>query len=65
MTDDAPAIDTNSIVNDKWVLLEKVASGGFGCIFKAHAKENERVIVAVKTEKKNEQELFGYRSSNI
>jgi serine/threonine protein kinase len=51
MEDSTMSLDTGCIVKGKWRIGEKVASGGFGCIFEAqniHTKE----IVALKTEKK-------------
>ena len=34
MDDTAATMDVQCIVDGKWVIDEKVASGGFGCIYK-------------------------------
>jgi len=54
MADDdtlAPAVDTGCVVKNKWKIGEKIASGGFGCIFKAHNIVTKETV-ALKTEKK-------------
>lgn len=39
---------TGWVVNNRWVVVEKLASGGFGAVYKARDKET-RDFVAVKT----------------
>eukprot|EP01127_Copromyxa_protea_P000152 TRINITY_DN10147_c0_g1_i1.p1 TRINITY_DN10147_c0_g1~~TRINITY_DN10147_c0_g1_i1.p1 ORF type:complete len:426 (-),score=69.70 TRINITY_DN10147_c0_g1_i1:161-1417(-) len=62
MDDATAAIEAKCIVSEKWVVEEKVASGGFGCIFKAHKLNDKKEVVAVKTEKKANKDYLKIES---
>jgi len=53
MEETGPLISEDCIVHDKWRIIELIAQGGFGSIFKAHNVEKKSEIVAIKTEKKS------------
>jgi len=52
------------IVNGQWVVDEKIASGGFGAVYKGHNVYNNE-IVAVKTEKPKNKQNYVEREVQI
>jgi len=46
MEETGPLISEDCIVHDKWRIIELIAQGGFGSIFKAHnvEKKNQKLL---------------------
>jgi len=62
MEETGPLISEDCIVHDKWRIIELIAQGGFGSIFKAHNVEKKSEIVAIKTEKRANRDYLTVES---
>jgi len=51
MEETGPLISEDCIVHDKWRIIELIAQGGFGSIFKAHNVEKNQKLLQLKQKK--------------
>jgi predicted Ser/Thr protein kinase len=76
MEETGPMVGVDCIVHDKWKIVELIAQGGFGSIFKgmffcvpyaladciAHNIEKKSEVVAIKTEKRANKDYLAVES---
>lgn len=55
-------VGVDCIVHEKWKIVELIAQGGFGSIFKAHNIEKKSEVVAIKTEKRANKDYLAVES---